>query len=488
MSQLPESRLQSVNQKPLHPDGDYVLYWMIAHRRTEWNFALQRAVQWAEELNKPLLVLEALRCGYEWASDRLHRFIIDGMRDNGERLAAAGVAYHPFVETREDEGKGLLAALGSNACVVVTDHYPHFFLPRMVEAAGRQVAVKLEQVDSNGLLPSAASDRVYPTAYSFRRHLQKSLVKHLHAFPDPDPLRGKKLPRLKRLPKVLAECRNHPTHRLLAAKTGALSALPIDHSVSPANESGGARAAQARLRSFVESDLPRYGDARNHPDDDASSRLSPYLHFGHISVHQIFYEIMSREGWTEEKISSKADGRRSGWWGASESVEAFLDQLITWRELGYHRSFHVRGTEGYESLPDWALKTLELHGRDPRPYLYSYDELKAARTHDRLWNAAQNQLVREGRIHNYLRMLWGKKILEWSASPREALEIMFELNNRFALDGRDPNSDSGVFWILGRYDRAWGPERPIFGKVRFMSSRNTAAKVRLRRYLEKYAP
>ncbi len=461
---------------------------MIAHRRTEWSFALQRAVQWAEELNKPLLVLEALRCGYQWASDRLHRFIIDGMRDNAERLAAAGVAYHPFVETWEDEGKGLLAALSRQACVVVTDHYPHFFLPRMVKAAAGQVAVKLEKVDSNGLLPTAASDRVYPTAYSFRRHLQKTLPEHLQAFPDPDPFRGKRLPFLEEWPKVLAESRNQLSHRLLVGESRALAALPIDHSVSPSKETGGPLAAGARLRSFLEQDLPRYGEARNHPDDDASSRLSAYLHFGHISVHQIFYEVMSREGWTEQRISSKADGRRSGWWGASESVEAFLDQLITWRELGYHRSFHIRGPEGYESLPDWARKTLALHGNDPRPYLYSYDELKEARTHDRLWNAAQNQLLTEGHIHTYLRMLWGKKILEWSPSPREALEVMIELNNRFALDGRDPNSDSGIFWILGRYDRAWGPERPIFGKIRFMSSRNTAAKLRLRRYLEKYAP
>ena len=140
----------------------------------------------------------------------------------------------------------------------------------------------------------------------------------------------------------------------------------------------------------------------------------------------------------------------------------------------------------YESLPEWARNTLALHERDPRRYRYSLEDFETARTHDPIWNAAQNELVREGRMHNYLRMLWGKKILEWTPSPREALSIMIELNNKYALDGRDPNSYSGIFWILGRYDRAWGPERPIFGKIRYMSSQNTARKLRLREYLDEY--
>ena len=144
--------------------------------------------------------------------------------------------------------------------------------------------------------------------------------------------------------------------------------------------------------------------------------------------------------------------------------------------------------ETFESLPEWAIETLSRHAGDPRPHLYTFEDFETARTHDPLWNAAQTELLREGRIHNYLRMVWGKKILEWSRSPREALEVMLELNNKYAVDGRDPNSASGIFWVLGRYDRAWGPERPIFGKVRYMSSQNTARKVRLKKYLERYAP
>jgi len=161
---------------------------------------------------------------------------------------------------------------------------------------------------------------------------------------------------------------------------------------------------------------------------------------------------------------------------------------ITWREVGFNMCWQREDYDRYESLPDWALATLSTHLRDKRSYTYTLKEFMEGCTHDPLWNAAQMQLYREGRIHNYLRMLWGKKILEWSPTPRKALDIMIELNNKYALDGRDPNSYSGIFWVLGRYDRPWGPERPIYGKVRYMSSKNTARKFRVKEYIKKYAP
>jgi deoxyribodipyrimidine photo-lyase len=172
----------------------------------------------------------------------------------------------------------------------------------------------------------------------------------------------------------------------------------------------------------------------------------------------------------------------------SEAAEAFLDELVTWRELGFNMCWQREDYDQLKSLPEWAMKTLKSHEKDKRPYLYTPKEFQKAETHDRLWNAAQIQLVQEGRIHNYLRMLWGKKILHWSKTPGEALRVMLELNNKYALDGRDPNSFSGIFWVLGRYDRAWGPERRVFGKVRYMSCKNTARKVRVEAYLNKYAP
>jgi deoxyribodipyrimidine photo-lyase len=171
----------------------------------------------------------------------------------------------------------------------------------------------------------------------------------------------------------------------------------------------------------------------------------------------------------------------------SANAEGFLDQVITWRELGYNFTSHRADYDRYESLPDWAQKTLKKHARDGRKYVYNLEQFETAATHDQLWNAAQTQLVGEGRLHNYLRMLWGKKILEWSGSPQKGLEIMIHLNNKYGLDGRNPNSYSGIFWILGRYDRPWGPERPIFGTIRYMSSANTARKVSVENYVRKYS-
>tara|TARA_B100001540_G_C15592395_1_gene544669 strand:- start:93 stop:620 length:528 start_codon:yes stop_codon:yes gene_type:complete len=170
----------------------------------------------------------------------------------------------------------------------------------------------------------------------------------------------------------------------------------------------------------------------------------------------------------------------------SEPAEAFLDQLITWREIGFNRCANDPDYASFDTLPEWSLATLNEHRGDSRPYLYSVDEFEQAMTHDPLWNAAQNQLRLEGMIHNYLRMLWGKKILHWSESPEAALATMIELNNKYALDGRNPNSYSGIFWCLGRFDRAWGPERPIFGKVRYMTSENTARKYNVKSYIENY--
>ena len=164
-----------------------------------------------------------------------------------------------------------------------------------------------------------------------------------------------------------------------------------------------------------------------------------------------------------------------------------MDQVITWRELGYVFCHHrPNDYDQFESLPNWAKETLRIHAADTRPTLYSLEQLESAQTHDPIWNAAQRQLRQEGRIHNYLRMLWGKKILEWSASPEEALSTLIQLNNKWAIDGRNPNSYSGIFWTLGRFDRAWGPERPIFGKIRYMSSDSTARKIKLKHYLSRF--
>ena len=485
----PEIRLRSLNDASVREDGDFVLYWMIANRRTHWNYSLQRAAEWAADLDKPLLILEALRCDYKWASDRLHWFVIQGMADNAKACKTRPATYYPYLERKSGGGSGLLEALAGRACVGVTDDFPSFFLPRMLKVAARKVDVRLEAVDSNGLLPMQAADKVFARAYDLRRFLQKNLPEHLKHFPQADPLASVKLPELDGLPTSITSRWQIADVAALADDPSSVADFPIDHSVPIVpGVAGGEQAAQEQLKLFLDDKLARYGDERNEPEKDAPSGFSPYLHFGHLSAHQVFAELTTKLKWEPSKLGDKANGSRSGWWGMDESAEGFLDELITWRELGYNMCSKQDDYARYSSLPDWAQETLAEHTGDEREHVYSLAEFEQAQTHDELWNAAQRQLLVDGRIHNYLRMLWGKKILEWSESPEDALDVMIELNNKYALDGRNPNSYSGIFWVLGRYDRAWGPERPIFGKIRYMSSDNTARKVKVKGYIDKYSP
>jgi len=490
MNRIPNNRIFHDNDAPIQADGDYVLYWMTAFRRTGWNFSLQRAVEWALKLNKPLVVLEAVRCDYPQACDRFHAVILNGMNDNHLGFLRKPAHYYPFVETENGQGRGLIAALGDHACIVVTDAFPCFFMPKMRRTAAARCRVRMESVDSNGLTPLAAAGRAFTTAFSFRRFLQKAMITYIQDFPDPDPLSDIQLPLLAGLPGDILTKWPPASPESLADISQTLKSLPISHHPDPVSGfMGGQTAGERMLNVFLSDKLNVYNDIRNHPDADATSGLAPYLHFGHISSHQVVSEILKREVWTPDRLLVPARGQRAGWWQLSDSAEAFLDQVITWRELGFNMCFQMPDDyDRFASLPGWAQTELNRHADDPRPYRYTAETLENAATHDPLWNAAQIQLIREGRIHNYLRMLWGKKILEWSAGPQEALDTMIHLNNAYALDGRDPNSYSGIFWILGRYDRPWGPARPIFGKIRYMSSENTRRKLKLKSYLQRYHP
>ncbi|HVG93910.1 MAG TPA: deoxyribodipyrimidine photolyase [Planctomycetota bacterium] len=489
MAPVPQVRIRAMNALPVREEGKYVLLWMTAARRTRRSFALDRALEHARALDRPLLVLEALRCGYRWASDRLHRFVLEGMADNAARCAAVGVVYHPYAEPRAGAGKGLLAALSRDACVVVGDDWPCFFLPRMLAAAARQVPVLLEAVDGNGLVPVRSTPQAFSTAHAFRRWLQRHLPDHIARVPAADPLARARLPDGVPVPRAIARRWPRASARLLAGDAEALGALPIDHAVEPVPYRGGPTAGGRALRAFVRRRLPQYAERRNEPDAQASSGLSPWLHFGHVAAHDVVLSVLASEGLDADDLAPGGDGSREGWWGASASAEAFLDQVVTWRELGHNLCVHRPDDyDAFDSLPAWALRSLEEHARDPRPHRYRPKDLEEARTHDPLWNAAQTQLRREGRIHNYLRMLWAKKVLEWTGSPREAARVLVRLNDRYAVDGRDPNSYAGIYWALGRYDRPWAPRRPVFGTVRYMSSERTRRKLPVREYLERFGP
>jgi len=478
------SRIYALNDAPIRPERNYIVYWMTSARRLHYNFAIQHAVERARELGRPLIVFEALRCGYEHASDRLHAFVLQGMAEHAAALRTSRARYYAYVEPEDGAGSGLLAALARDACVIVGDWSPAFFLPRMLAAAARQVDVRLEAVDSNGILPVADAGRAIPMAHGFRSHLQRSLRAQLHAWPAANPLDDLPAARRTAIPPAVLERWPAADRATLAGRT--LSSLPIDHGVAPVPVRGGTRAARERLAHFVDHGLARYGEDHNQPEQDATSRLSPWLHFGHLSVHEVFERVMSYERWTSRRLGTSARGAREGWWQVSASAESFLDELITWRELALNTAAFLPGYTRFDSLPEWSRTTLDAHRRDPRAHRYTRNRLETAATHDPLWNAIQRQLARDGWFHGYLRMLWGKKILEWSAAPEAALKTMAWLMNRYSLDGRGSNAWAGYSWVLGRYDRPW-PEREIFGKVRYMSSANTARKLKIKKYLAAYA-
>ena len=479
---VPAARIRVLNDRTIEPAGGYVLYWMIAARRTRWNFALQRAVQHCVELGKPLVILEPLDVDYPSANDRIHRFVLDGMAATAAVCSKSRAFYYPYVEPTPGHGSGLLKRLSQDACIIITDHYPAFFIPRLVTAAAKVSAVRVEAVDSNGLIPLAAHGRAFTSARSFRAFVQRELRSHLREFPEEQPL--KSLPR--RTARVDAGIvKRWPAASKLLERKATLEHLPIDHDVPPAAASGGERTARLRLARFVTSQLGRYAAEHHDPDSDCTSRLSPYLHFGHISAHEVFSAVMTAERWTTRRLAARGGGARDGWWGVSENANVFLDQLTVWRELAFNGCEWVPDYTAYESLPEWARVTIEAHSSERR-LVYDFDTLDAASTADAVWNAAQRQLKAEGWFHGYLRMLWGKKLFEWAPDAPTALTWMEALMNRYSLDGRDPVSYASYGWVLGRYDRPW-PRRPIFGTLRYMSSESTRRKLRMKHFLARYS-
>ncbi len=483
---VPGIRIAHLNDKPIHPDGRYVLYWMSSARRPCWNFALDRAIELAAKCRRPLVVVETLICDAPWMNPRHAALILAGMADNSAVFQRSRIHYDPCVAADSARMRRILGAIGKQAAVMVTDWFPLREATELASAVAASCPVRVERVDSNGLLPLAATDRAYPTAHAFRRFLQRCLPEHLMNLPSDRPKLPGHFPRIDELPEnevggcVVGADEVRQKGPSLAAKYAACPG------VLPVQVSGGSRAGRQTLASFLDDRLPRYATQRNEPETDASSQLSPYLRHGHISSHQVFAELARAQEWSPDRLADRASGSREGWWGMGPSAEAFLDELITWREVGLNMCTHRSDYDSPDSLPGWARATLDEHANDCRTHEYSLEEFREGATHDDLWNAAQRQLLAEGIIHNYLRMLWGKKILQWTPDWKTALETMITLNNTYAVDGCDPNSYSGIFWVVGRYDRAWGPERPVFGKIRYMSSANTARKFRVRSYMEKH--
>jgi deoxyribodipyrimidine photo-lyase len=447
---------------------------MQSARRLVRNHALDHALAAAAERRLPLVVYEGLRLDYPWASERLHRFVLEGMAANRRAAARLGLAYWPFVETPDRPARGLLRRLGERAALVVTDDFPAFVVPRQSAALAARADVLVLAVDGNGVVPLSQLGGPHVSAAHLRRRLHR-------LFPEWWPRRARAVPEVGRHTAASLEPPFEPWDGAIDGLLGRLS-FPRAVGAVP-GLAGGTPAARARLGSFVRRRLAGYADGRSQPappEQGHASGLSPYLHFGHLSIEEVVTAVLP----AELSLHPEAAGRREGFFGAGRDVEAFLDEALVWRDVGYAwmraRAGEVASLD--RALPGWARQTLAAHAGDARPRLYPRERLEAADTDDPLWNAAQRELVATGTIHGYLRMLWGKKVLEWSRDPETAYATLVELNNTYAVDGRDPNSWSGILWCFGLFDRPW-PERPVYGRVRAMSSASAARKFDLGPYL-----
>jgi deoxyribodipyrimidine photo-lyase len=477
-----EARVRRLRSSPATSGGDYVLYWIQTCRRLHRNHALDHALAAATELGKPLVVYEGLRRDEPWASRRFHRFVLEGMRDNARAAGRLGLSYWPYVETERRAERRLLARLAARAALVVTDDAPGLEVPARTRALLRRTGAPIVAVEGGSIVPLSLLGSPVSAAAHLRPRIHRAFAEAWSQRPSPRPRVSRTAGRRVAAPFEVFDARE--IERLSGT-------LPVDASVPPvASTPGGSVAARARLRSFVAHRLRGYAEGRSRPaapEAGHASGLSPYLRFGHISIEEVVEAVLAATGgWSPEELRFESRGRRAGFFTADPDVDAFLDEAVTWRDVGRHWLWHRGGDEESleRALPGWALASLGAHSGDRRTHLYSLEEWEAAATHDPLWNAAQRELVATGTIHGYLRMLWGKKVIEWSPSPAAAYRTLVHLNNKYALDGRDPNSYSGILWCFGLFDRPWAPERPVFGSVRYMSSENTARKFRLGPYLE----
>lgn len=439
MSVEPE-RIQQLNDAAIKPDRGYVLYWAQMNRRVEANHGLLYAIELANLHKLPVLYYEGLTCSYPYANDRLHTFILQGVLETARRLKKAGIGYCFYLRKRRCDPDDVLYTLAKHAAALVTDDYPTFIAREHNRRVPGRLDVPYCAVDSSCIVPMRTLAKREFAAYTIRPKIHRALPRYLKR---PDAIRVRR--RYDRPP-----CSFH-TEVNAAAIEKLVASCEIDHSVPPSiSFDGGRRAAEQTLEAFLAHNLRRYARHRNNPAAHATSELSPYLHFGQISSLEI--ALRTAEHAREHKL-----------------VDAeYLEELIVRRELAFNHALHSEDAASLASVPDWAQKTMRAHAQDERPHLYSRSQLEAAETGDELWNASQRELLLRGKIHGYYRMYWGKKIIEWSAAYQDALDTMIYLHDRYALDGRDPNTYTNILWCFGLHDRAWG-ERPVFGRLRYMS-------------------
>ncbi len=442
-------RITVLKMAPERADGRYVLYWMQQSQRAEWNPALARAIEHANRLRRPTVAAFALTPSYPDANARHYQFMVEGLAETRRALAARGVGWVLRVGSPPE----VIAELATEAAVVVTDRG---YMP--VQVAWRRelsarLEVRFEQVEGDVVVPvETASDHEEYAARTLRPKIHRHWHRFLRPFEEIAPF-------------VRCECA--PAGEEWVTPGDLMRRLRVDRSVAPSEVfRGGLSEARRRLRRFIAAKLAEYPERRNDPTAGVQSDLSPYLHFGQISPVEVALAVQ------------QSDASR-------HAIEAFLEELIVRRELSMNFVRYNPRCGEYAALPGWARATLAAHASDPRDAVYTFEQWEAARTHDPAWNAAQLEMVATGKMHNYMRMYWGKKILEWSRSPEEAFEIALRLNDRYELDGRDPNSCAGVAWCFGQHDRPWA-ERPVFGTVRYMSAAGLRRKFDIEGYIQRW--
>ncbi len=438
-------------------DGELVVYWMRTAVRGHENQALDLAVAVATTLGLNLLVYHGVDERYPYASDRLHTFILEGARDVSAELAMRRIPYALHVR-REGAREDALTALTARAALLVTEEMPTDPLRGLTARIAQRAPCPVVTVDTACVVPMTMTDRAIDRAFAFRKATKRARKARLHeAWQDIAWEGDASLPH--DLPFAHVDAATMDVPDLIAQ-------CDIDHGVGPVPDTpGGSRAGYARWERFVTDALKNYKRHRNDPSRHTSvSRMSAYLHFGHVSPLRIAREVASYD---------------------HEGAQKYLDELLVWRELAHHWCHHTPGPHGaFEVLPDWAQRTLTEHATDPRPTLYTRERLSRATTGDPIWNLAQRSLLRHGELHNNFRMTWGKQVLSWTPTPQRALDLLIDLNHRYALDGRDPSSYSGILWCLGGFDRAHEPAEPIFGTVRRYETDHYGERLKIEAYRE----
>ncbi len=442
-------RCSSLNDAPEQP-GDYVLYWMQNSQRAAFNPALEVAVAEANRLGLPVLVGFGLTGDYPEANARHYAFMLEGLAETRQALRRRRLGFVIQLGSPDD----IALKLARRAALVVCDR--GYLRPqrqwrtRVAAEAGRRVL----QVEGDVVVPV---ELVSAKAEIGARTLRPKLLRMRDQFLQP--LRRQQ-------PAHSAERIEIRSKVDLADIPALLERLRVDHIASPVTYfRGGYKEAKRRLDQFVSRRLQRYAVGRAHPGEAEVSTLSPYLHFGQISPVEVALAARNADA-------------------ANENRASFLEELIVRRELAINFVHTTPNYDRYDCLPEWARATLSAHRRDRREHVYGFDQLARADTHDPYWNAAMREMLLTGYMHNYVRMYWGKKVLEWSGSPEEGYATLLRLNNTFFLDGRDENSYANVGWVFGLHDRPW-PERPIFGKVRSMTASGLRRKTDIDAYVRK---